>query len=71
MTREELLAKSRQAYHTHPDTSVRGEDELLRYLLDVLDQAYDPSDPKRAARTALFEVVTGALVMLAAVGMDA
>ncbi len=67
LTREELLEAARRAYEAHPETAVTaGDDPLLAFLLNRIDQAYDPRRPVESAKDALQHVVMALFVMLTA-----
>ncbi len=67
MTREELLEAARRAYEAHPGTAAGvADDSLLAFLLNRIDQGYDPLRPVESAKDALQHVVLALFVMLTA-----
>ena len=65
MTKEGLVEVARQAYRGHPDLgSVEADGSLLGFLLQRIEQGYDPSRPVDSAKEALQHVALALFVML-------
>ena len=65
MTKEALLEVARAAYQGHPDLgSDEADGTLLRFLLERIEVAYDPSRPVESAKEALQHVALALFVLL-------
>lgn len=67
MTREELLAVARRAFEAHPQIGRSANDDpLLAFLLERIENYYDPARPVESAKDSLKHVALGVFVMLGA-----